>query len=76
MKIQLLGEATKDARARADEIARNSGCRLGEVRRVQMGVIQITQPNSTEVSGGGMYDTSTIEKDVSVVVSLTLGLDG
>lgn len=76
LKVQILGEATKDARARADEIARNSGCRLGDVRRVQMGIIQITEPNSTEVSSGGIYDTSTIEKDVSVVVTLTLGVEG
>jgi uncharacterized protein len=76
LKVQILGEATKDARARADEIARNSGCRVGDVRRVQMGVIQITEPNSTDVSSGGVYDTGTIEKDVSVVVTLTLGVEG
>ncbi|HRI54143.1 MAG TPA: SIMPL domain-containing protein, partial [Pseudomonadota bacterium] len=72
---QILGEATKDARTRADEIAANSGCSIGEVRQAQMGVIQITQPDSTEVSGYGRYDTSTIDKDVSVVVSLTLGIE-
>jgi len=76
LKVQILGEATKDARSRADEIARNSGCKLGEVRRVQMGIIQITEPNSTDVSSGGIYDTGTIEKDVSVVVTLTLGVEG
>lgn len=75
LKVQILGEATKDARARADEIARSSGCRLGDVRRVQMGIIQITEPNSTDVSSGGIYDTSTIDKDVSVVVTLTLGVE-
>jgi hypothetical protein len=76
LKVQILGEASKDARVRADEIARHSGCRVTDVRSAQMGVIQITQPNSTEVSGYGIYDTSTIEKDVSVVVTLTLGLSG
>lgn len=75
LKIRLLGEATKDARTRADEIAAKAGCRVSEVRRAQMGVIQITEPNSTETSSGGMYDTSTIEKDVSVVVTLTLGVE-
>jgi hypothetical protein len=75
LKVQLLGAATKDARARADEIAKNSGCRVAEVHKAQMGVIQITQPNSTDVSGSGLYDTSTIEKDVSVVVTLSLGLE-
>jgi hypothetical protein len=73
LKVQILGDASRDAKARADEIAHNSGSRVAEVRHAQMGVIQITEPNSTETSGGGMYDTSTIEKDVSVV-TLTLGL--
>ena len=59
LKVQLLGAATKDARARADEIAANSGSRVTEVRRAQMGIVQITQPNSTDVSAGGMYDTTT-----------------
>jgi hypothetical protein len=74
MKIQILGDASRDAKSRADEIAKNSGCRVAEVRRAQMGIIQITEPNSTDVSGSGMYDTGTIDKDVSVVVTLTLGL--
>ena len=75
LKVQILGEATKDARTRAGEIATNSGCSIGEVRQAQMGVIQITQPDSTEVASYGRYDTSTIEKDVSVVVTLTLGIE-
>jgi uncharacterized protein len=74
LKVQILGDASRDARARADEIARSSGARVAEVRRAQMGVIQITEPNSTEVSGSGVYDTGTIDKDISVVVTLTLGL--
>jgi len=74
MKVQILGEASRDALGRAAEIASNAGCRVGEVRRAQSGVIQITQPNSTDVSGEGIYDTSTIEKDISVVVTVTFGI--
>ena len=44
--------------------------------RDRMGVLQITRPNSTDVSSYGIYDTSTIEKDVSVVVTTTFGLRG
>jgi hypothetical protein len=40
-----------------------------------MGVLQITQPNSTEVAGYGLYDTSTIDKDVTAVVTVTFGVD-
>jgi len=39
-----------------------------------VGVMQITRPESTDVSDEGIYDTSTIDKDVRAVVTLTLGL--
>jgi hypothetical protein len=75
LKVAILGDASRDARTRADEIASKAGCRVGEVRRAQMGVIQIVQPNSTEVSSYGAYDTSTRDKDVFVVVSVTFGVE-
>jgi len=74
LKIEMIGEASKDARARAEQIVNNAGCAIAEVRTARMGVLQITRPNSTEVSSSGMNDTSTIDKDVTSVVSLTLGL--
>jgi hypothetical protein len=74
LRIELLGLAAQDARSRANEIANNSGCRVGEVRSASMGVLQVTQPNSTEISGYGVYDTSTIDKDVTAVVTLVLGV--
>ncbi len=74
LKIASMGLASKDARARADEIARNAGCLVTDVRQAHMGVLQITRPNSTQVSDYGIYDTTTIEKDVQAVVTLTLGI--
>lgn len=71
IKISILGDASRDARARADEIARNAGCRVAEVRSVQMSPLQVVTPNSTEAAASGTYDTSTIEKDVTAVVSVT-----
>lgn len=76
LRVQIQGEAAKDARARADEIARNAGGKIGPIRDVQAGVLQVTRPNSTDVSGYGMYDTATIEKDVTAVVTVTFGVDG
>lgn len=75
LKVEILGLASKDARSRANQVASNAGCRIGDVRRAVMGIIQITKPHSTEVSGYGIYDTSTIEKDVSVVVTATFGVE-
>jgi uncharacterized protein len=74
LKIEMIGEAAKDARSRADQIVTQAGCGISEVRNARMGVLQIVRPESTEVSSGGIYDTSTIEKDVTAVVSLTFGL--
>ena len=75
LKVKLLGKATEDARARAEAIASAAGARIGEVRDAQMGVLQITRPLSTETSSYGVYDTSTIEKDVTAVVTLSVGIE-
>lgn len=75
IKMDLLGAASADARNRAEQIASKSGCTIGAVRNARMGVIQITQPNSTEVRSYGIYDTSTIEKDISVVMTITFGVE-
>jgi hypothetical protein len=75
MKVAILGEASRDARTRAEEIARNAGSRVGEVRSAQTSPLQVVQPDSTDVSGYGSYDTSTIEKDVFAVVTLTLAVE-
>jgi hypothetical protein len=51
-----------------------SGSRSSELRRVSVGVFQITSPNSTEVEDYGVYNTSTLEKDVTAVVNVTFAL--
>jgi hypothetical protein len=42
---------------------------------VLTGFYQVTPRNSTEVSDYGINDTSTREKDVTAVVSVTFGLE-
>ncbi|MFN4839339.1 MAG: SIMPL domain-containing protein [Phycisphaerales bacterium] len=70
MRVTILGEASKDAKVRADEVARHAGSEIGAVRSANMGPLQVVRPNSTEVSGMGMYDLSSIEKDVYAVVNM------
>lgn len=72
LKVEMLAAATRNARERAEAIARESGCRLGAVKDVRAGILQITPPHSTEVSSSGMNDTSSIEKDITSVVHLSL----
>jgi hypothetical protein len=69
VKVQLVGEATADARERAEEVARNSGGALGRLVSARVGVVQVNAANQTEVSWDGVYDRSSVEKDVTVVVS-------
>ncbi len=75
LKTRIVGDASADARARADQVAERTGCRVSEVRQAHVGPIQIVAPDSVDASGGGSYDTSTISKDVWVVVTVTFGLD-
>jgi hypothetical protein len=67
-RVSLLGDAIKDAKARATEIAKSSGNRVGKLRSASSGVVQVLSPNSVNVEDYGSYDTSTVEKDIMVTV--------
>ncbi|PIQ25473.1 SIMPL domain-containing protein [bacterium (Candidatus Blackallbacteria) CG17_big_fil_post_rev_8_21_14_2_50_48_46] len=75
LRVEMLSEATKDARLRAEQILKSAGSHLGPVRAVRTGVFQITRPHSTEVSDSGLYDTGTIEKDITAVLTLSFAVD-
>ncbi len=70
LKIEMLGKATKNARQRAEQLVTKSGGRMGALRSASQGVFQITPKHSTEVSGYGMYSTSTVEKKIKAVVTI------
>jgi len=74
LRIQMMGEATRDARARADVISKAAGANVGSVRSASTGVVQITPRYSTDVSDYGMNDVSSIEKDITTVVKVTFAL--
>ena len=75
LKVEMLGEAAKDAKERAEKIAGSTGNSIGPVRSARMGVLQITPPDSTEVSDTGMYSTTTIDKDITAVVNISFSVD-
>ena len=75
LKIEMLGEAAKDAKERASRIASSTGNSIGSVRSAKMGVLQITAADSTDVSDYGVYDTSTIEKDMTAVVNVSFAVN-
>lgn len=70
IKIDLLKEATTDARQRAISMLKATNARVGKVKSMRMGVFQITPPDSTMVSDMGLNDTSTIDKKVTAVANV------
>lgn len=75
LKIQMLHEAARDTRVRAEQIADATRARLGALRSARMGVMQINPADSTETSSEGNNDVSSIDKDVMAVVSSNFQLE-
>lgn len=75
LKIEMLAEAAKDAKVRAQQIASSTGSSIGSVRSAKMGVMQITPADSNDVSDSGMNDTSALEKDITAVVNVSFAVD-
>jgi uncharacterized protein len=75
LKVAMLAEATKDAAARAQQIASNSGATLGTVREARMGVMQINAQHSDEASASGVNDTGSFVKEITAVVSARFALE-
>lgn len=74
VKLELIEEATRNARDRAERFVGGGGGRLGLLKAARQGVFQVTAPLSTEMEGYGMYNTDTIEKTVKAVVTAEFNL--
>ncbi len=74
LKIELLEEATKDAKARAKAMLKATNNSVGKIKSVRMGVFQITPVDSTNVSDMGINDTSTIDKKVTAVANVVFSV--
>ena len=70
-KIEMLADATRDARARAEQIAAQGSRRIANLHDAEMGVFQITPLHETDTSSGGENDTSSLDKTITAVVSAT-----
>jgi hypothetical protein len=75
LKIEMLGEAVKDAKLRAEQFAKNSGHDVGKLRSAQQGVFQITPEYSTEISNSGEFDTTSVSKIIKAVVTMEFSID-
>lgn len=69
LKVKMLSLATRDAANRAKQIAENADSQVGALRAARMGVIQITPLYSNEISDYGVNDTSSLDKEITAVVT-------
>ena len=74
LRVSMLGDAVKDAKERAQQMAKAGGQRVGSLQSASSGVVQVLSRGSVDVSDYGSYDTSKIEKDVMVTVRATFGV--
>jgi hypothetical protein len=74
LKIKMLAEASADAKLRAEQIANNTGARLGGLLNARMGVLQVNPEFSTEVSWEGNNDKTTLDKDVLAIVTASFAV--
>lgn len=75
LKIEMLSKATENAKARAENMVKATGNKIGSIRSARMGVFQITPINSMEVSDWGINDTSSLEKKVTAVVNANFAIE-
>lgn len=73
-KVEMMAEATKDARSRAEQIATQGGRRIKELRNARMGVVQINPLHSSSTSWEGNNDTSSVEKTIVATVAATFAM--
>lgn len=70
-KIEMLADATRDARARAEQIATQGGRTIASLHDADMGIFQITPRHVTRTSWEGESDTGSRQKTITAVVTAT-----
>lgn len=75
LKIEMLAKATENARERAKSMVAATGNKIGLMRTAKMGVFQITPDTSTDVSDWGVNDTTSLNKKVMAVVSVSFAIE-
>ena len=75
LKIEMLAKATENAKERAQSMAKATGNKTGFMRSAKMGVFQITPITSTDVSDYGVNDTTSLDKKVMAVVTVSFAIE-
>jgi hypothetical protein len=70
-KVEMLADATKDARARAEQIAGQGGRNIASLHDADMGIFQITPEHDSQTSAEGQNDKTARRKTITAVVTAT-----
>lgn len=71
LKVEMIAQATADAKLRAEHIAEKADARLGDLKNASMGVFQIIGQNTDEdYESGGSFNTSSKNKTATITVRL------
>ena len=71
LKLQLIEEATANAKERIDIMAEGTGAQVDKLLTANLGVFQITAQNTnSDYSYGGTFNTSSRQKTASITVKL------
>ena len=69
LKLELISQASENAKARADNIAKESSAKIKSLSSADLGVFQITGQNDNEdFSYGGVFNTSSRNKTAHITV--------
>lgn len=74
LKVAMQAEAARDALNRAQAMAQNAGCRLGEVRFARMMTPSITPYYAKGENDGGVDDTTALDKKITAIVVVGYGV--
>ncbi|MEE9331445.1 MAG: SIMPL domain-containing protein [Methylophilaceae bacterium] len=78
IKMSLIAEATKNARTRATEFVKQDGASVGVIKSARQGVFSILPVGSSNEGDdhyGGVYDKTTIDKVVRIVVTIVYNIE-
>jgi uncharacterized protein len=69
LKLELIAQASENAKQRAENIATKSGGNLGKLQNADLGIFQITGKNDNEeYAAGGSFNTTSRQKTAQITV--------
>ena len=71
VKLEMIKAATENAKQRAEQLASTTGKKVGAPTSARVGVFQIRPQHSQEVSGYGISDVTSINKEVACTVHIS-----